>query len=102
MSLLLKNAPALFQRMMNHILQEYLDDFITVYLDNIIIYSKTFEKHIEHIIKVLEKLKEANLMIKLSRNIIFRTYSRKTWIKTRFRKDKENQETFYTNRFNKS
>ena len=61
----LKNAPTLFQRMMNHILQEYLDDFIAVYLDDIIIYLKTFEEHIEHITKVLEKLREANLMIKL-------------------------------------
>ncbi len=61
----LKNAPTLFQRMMNHILQEYLDDFIAVYLNDIIIYSKTFKKHIEHVIKVLEKLKEVNLIIKL-------------------------------------
>src|SRR6266542_1704199 len=61
----LKNTSALFQRMMNHILQEYLDNFVAVYLDNIIIYSKTFEEHIEHITKVLEKLREANLMIKL-------------------------------------
>ncbi len=52
---------------MNHILQEYLDDFIAVYLDDIIIYLKTFEEHIEHITKVLEKLREANLMIKLKK-----------------------------------
>ena len=50
---------------MNHILQEYLDDFVAVYLDDIIIYSKTFEEHIKHVTKVLEKLREANLMIKL-------------------------------------
>ena len=61
----LKNAPALFQRMMNHILQEYLDDLVAVYLDDIIIYSKIFEEHIKHITKVLEKLREANLIIKL-------------------------------------
>ncbi len=61
----LKNILALFQRMMNYILQEYLNDFVTVYLDDILIYSKTFEKHVKHVTKVLEKLKEANLMIKL-------------------------------------
>ncbi len=61
----LKNALALFQKMMNHILQEYLDNFVAVYLDDIIIYSKTFEEHIEYVIKILEKLREANLMIKL-------------------------------------
>src|SRR6266498_3441049 len=51
--------------MMNHILQEYLNDFIAVYLDDIIIYSKIFEEHIEYITKVLEKLREANLILKL-------------------------------------
>ncbi len=61
----LKNILTLFQRMINHILQKYLDDFVIVYLNNIIIYSKTFEEHVKHITKVLEKLKEANLMIKL-------------------------------------
>ncbi len=61
----LKNILTLFQRMINHILQKYLDDFVIVYLNNIIIYSKTFEEHVKHITKVLEKLKEAKLMIKL-------------------------------------
>ncbi len=51
--------------MINHILQEYLDNFIAVYLDDIIIYSKTFEEHVEHVTKVLEKLRKANLIIKL-------------------------------------
>ncbi len=68
----LKNALALFQRMMNYILQEYLDDFVAVYLDDIIIYSKTFEKHIKHVTKVLKKLREANLMIKLRKCKFFK------------------------------
>jgi len=63
----LKNAPALFQRLMNYVLQDYLDDFVAVYIDDIIIYSKTFEEHLEHLRKVFTKLKEANLMIKLSK-----------------------------------
>src|SRR6266542_167991 len=57
--------------MMNHILQEYLDDFVAVYLDDIIIYSKTFEEYIKNVIKVLEKLREANLMIKLRKYKFF-------------------------------
>src|SRR6266542_2787399 len=68
----LKNTSALFQRMMNHILQKYLNDFVVVYLDNIIIYSKTFEEHVEHIMKVLEKLRKANLMIKLRKCKFFK------------------------------
>ncbi len=58
---------------MNYILQEYLDDFVTVYLDNIIIYSKTFEEHVEYITKILEKLREANLIIKLRKCKFFET-----------------------------
>ena len=56
----LKNAPATFQRLMNHVLKEYLYEFAVVYIDDILIYSKTFEEHMEHLGKILEKLKEAN------------------------------------------
>jgi len=63
----LTNAPPTFQRMMNELLKDWLYEFTMVYLDDIIIYSKTFEEHIEHIEKVLKKLKEVNLMIKLKK-----------------------------------
>src|ERR1051325_10896018 len=63
----LTNVPATFQRLMNHILMEYLDEFVVVYIDDILIYSKTFEEHLEHLEKIFEKLKEANLMIKLKK-----------------------------------
>ena len=59
--------------MINHILQKYLDDFVAIYLDDIIIYSKTFEEHVEYITKILEKLREANLIIKLRKCKFFET-----------------------------
>ena len=37
----LTNAPATFQRLMNDVLREHLDDFVTVYLDDILIFSKS-------------------------------------------------------------
>ena len=43
---------------MNHILKEFLDEFAVVYIDDILIYSKNFEEHIEYIRKVFEKLQE--------------------------------------------
>src|SRR6266498_463771 len=63
----LKNAPPTFQRMMNEILKDWLDEFVAVYIDDIMIYSKTFEEHLGHIEKILKKLKEVNLMLKLSK-----------------------------------
>ena len=63
----LKNAPPTFQRLMNKVLKEYLDDFVIVYIDDILIYSKTYEEHLEHLEKVFERLREANLMIKLKK-----------------------------------
>ena len=58
------NAPATFQRLMNQVLRKYLGKFVLVYLDNIIIYSKIFEEHKEHVRLVFEALRAASLMIK--------------------------------------
>ncbi len=58
------NAPATFQCLMNQVLRKYLRKFVLVYLDDIIIYSKTFEKHKKHIRLVFEALRAAFLMMK--------------------------------------
>jgi hypothetical protein len=53
----LTNTPASQQALLNSILYEYLDNFIIVYLDNILIFSKgSREDHIEKVKKVLRKL----------------------------------------------
>jgi Reverse transcriptase (RNA-dependent DNA polymerase) len=52
----LTNGPATYQRYMNDILFNYLDDFCTAYLDNILIYSKDPLEYDEHVQKVLEHL----------------------------------------------
>ncbi len=58
------NAPATFQRLMNQVLRKYLEKFVLVYLDDIIIYSKTFKEHKEHVRLVFEALQAASLIIK--------------------------------------
>src|SRR6266545_2709612 len=58
------NAPATFQRLINQVLRKYLGKFVLVYLDDIIIYSKTFEKHKEHVRLVFKVLRAASLMMK--------------------------------------
>src|SRR6266496_2345538 len=63
----LKNASLTFQRLMNKVLREYIDELVIVYIDDLLIHSKTFEEHIEYIRKVFEKLQEVNLMIKLKK-----------------------------------
>ena len=61
------NAPAQFMNLMNDVLKDYLDDFVVVFLDDILIYSKTPEDHAEHLRKVLEKLRQHRLYAKASK-----------------------------------
>src|SRR5438034_1091470 len=63
----LKNAPPTFQRMMNELFMDYLYDWMVVYIDDILIYSKTFEEHMEHLKIVFNILRKANLMMKLKK-----------------------------------
>ena len=63
----LKNAPPTFQRMMNELFMDYLYDWMVVYIDDILIYSKTFEEHMEHLKIVFDILRKANLMMKLKK-----------------------------------
>src|SRR6266498_4034999 len=60
----LYNAPATFQWLINEVLRKYLRKFILIYLDDIIIYSKTFEEYKEHVRLVFEALQAASLMMK--------------------------------------
>ncbi|EXX59701.1 gag-pol fusion protein [Rhizophagus irregularis DAOM 197198w] len=57
------NAPATFQRLMNGILEGILWDFVVVYLDDLNVYSTTFEKHLEHLRNVFNRLKNAGLKL---------------------------------------
>lgn len=63
----LKNAPAVFQRFMNHVLRELIDVCVVVYLDDILIYSKNREEHTQHVQKVLKILQDNDLFLKLSK-----------------------------------
>ena len=58
MSFGLTNAPAYFMSMMNKVFMEYLDKFVVVFIDDILIFSKSEEEHKEHLRLVLEKLRE--------------------------------------------
>nr|GEY43285.1 putative reverse transcriptase domain-containing protein [Tanacetum cinerariifolium] len=63
----LTNAPAVFMDMTNRVCRPYLDKFVIVFIDDILIYSKTREEHVEHLRLVLELLKKDKLYAKFSK-----------------------------------
>jgi hypothetical protein len=67
MSFGLTNAPAYFMYLMNKMFMEYLDKFVVVFIDDILIFSKTEEEHEKHLRLVLEKLRCNQLYAKFSK-----------------------------------
>ena len=62
----LTNAPTVSMDYMNQIFRPYLDKFVVVFIDDILIYSRTEKEHVEHLRLVLQILKERKLYAKLS------------------------------------
>ena len=67
MSFGLTNAPSTFMQLMNSIFMEYLDKFVVIFIDDILIFSKCAEEHADHIRLVLQKLRENQLYAKFSK-----------------------------------
>jgi hypothetical protein len=67
MSFGLTNAPAYFMYLMNKVFMEYLDMFIVVFIDDILVYTRSEEEHEEHLSLILQKLRDHKLYAKLSK-----------------------------------
>ncbi|KAA0058809.1 ty3-gypsy retrotransposon protein [Cucumis melo var. makuwa] len=67
MSFGLTNAPAVFMDLMNRVFREFLDTFVIVFIDDILIYSKTEAEHEEHLCIVLQTLRDNKLYAKFSK-----------------------------------
>ncbi|KAA0058942.1 pol protein [Cucumis melo var. makuwa] len=67
MSFGLTNAPAVFMDLMNRVFKDFLDSFVIVFIDDILIYSKTEAEHEEHLRQVLETLRANRLYAKFSK-----------------------------------
>ncbi|KAJ4802068.1 polyprotein [Rhynchospora pubera] len=63
----LTNAPAAFMDLMNRVFREFLDAFVVVFIDDILIYSRSFEEHVKHLRIVLSRLRECKLYGKFSK-----------------------------------
>ena len=66
------NAPATCQRTMTTVFDDVLKKFVMVYLDDVIVYSRSFEEHITHVNEVFQRLSKANLRLNKEKCIFFR------------------------------
>ena len=67
MSFGLTNAPAAFMDLMNRVFRPYVDQFIVVFINDILVYSKSMEEQVHHLRTVLQTLREYQLYAKFSK-----------------------------------
>jgi hypothetical protein len=67
MSFELINESFTFQNFMNDTLMNYLNEFVVAYLDDIIVYNNNKKKHIQHVRKILQRLRETNIQIDVNK-----------------------------------
>ena len=63
----LTNAPASFQRLLEHVLRDYIGKFVILYIDVMLILSASFEDHLSHVAQVLQTLREAYLKVRIDK-----------------------------------
>jgi len=65
------NAPATFERVIEQVLRKFISKICLVYLDDVIIFGKTFEEMIQNLKRVLSRLRETNLKVNPKKCILF-------------------------------
>jgi hypothetical protein len=68
MSFGLMNAPSTFMRLMNEVLKDFIGKFVIMYLDDILIFSKTKGEHLKHLASLMSRLQQEKLLINLKKS----------------------------------